>query len=54
MEAACQQLLQPAVELVKALGLLLQPALGILVFEPLLQQDEAVAGGGLVAVHGLE
>jgi hypothetical protein len=47
------QLLQAAVELVEALGLLLQPSLGILMIEPLLQQDEAMAGGDLVTAHGL-
>jgi hypothetical protein len=42
MQAITQQLLQAAVELVEALGLLLQPALGILMIEPLLQRK---AGG---------
>ena len=53
VQAITQVLLQAAVELVEALGLLLQPSLGILMIEPLLQQDEAMAGGDLVTAHGL-
>ncbi len=53
VQAITQVLLQAAVELVEALGLLLQPSLGILMIEPLLQQDEAMAGGNLVTAHGL-
>ncbi len=54
MQSVIHQLLQTGRKLVEALGLLLQPPLWILMVEPLLQQDEIVAGGGLLAVHGLQ
>ncbi|MNC12986.1 hypothetical protein D3C75_607160 [compost metagenome] len=53
MQAQIEQLLQAAGQLVQTLGLLLQPALGILMVEPLLQQREAMAGGGLAPGDGL-
>ncbi len=54
MQFVIHQLLQTGGELIEPLGLLLQPPLRILMVEPLLQQDEIVAGSGLLAVHRLQ